>query len=574
MAKEFAVFTKFGLKDATTAPMNKIQRGVNAAFTSMSSNAGRFGKIFSAAFAFNIANKAVNVLTNGVKTITNSLPAYLDRADSIGKSADKIGLSAEAYQRLSYAAELADVSQDKFSAAIGKLNTGLGQAAAETGTLYSGLNKLDKGLLSSLRGAKTNTEAFLFAADALANETDAGIRAAKGTALFGKSWADLYPLIMDGSAAIEKLAAAAPNVIPQSAINRAYTWNDTMTTLKKTWEGFTNIIHGAITRYITPLLVTFNEWVQNNRELINSKIDDFMQRLALFVGQAVPAIIDFAGEVRAMLPSLYVAKEFVSNLIEKVQDAIKFFKEWGPEIMIIYGFFQAWKTITGIIGGVTTAIGLMSGATTGATAAQYGLNAAIAANPIGAIITGVVLGVTALILLIARLSDKVGGLGNAFKVIGLTALEVGKVILKALVSPLTLAINFVIDLVQAVVGLVGMIPGLGSKMGAVNGAIEGYQNQFRNFAELDMSDISAIGTGYKRYKTAADAAGGEAPEARPMSDFEKAMLEWAASIRQGQEEETGAINGLKGSKVNSSAPALDYSKSGRTDFYGTVRNGF
>jgi hypothetical protein len=58
-----------------------------------------------------------------------------------------------------------------------------------------------------------------------------------------------------------------------------------------------------------------------------------------------------------------------------------------------------------------------------------------------------------------------------------------------------------------------------------------------------------------------------------MSDFEKAMLEWAAELRQGQEEETGAINGLKGGKVNSSAPGLAYSQMGQFDVMGTIRAG-
>jgi hypothetical protein len=169
------------------------------------------------------------------------------------------------------------------------------------------------------------------------------------------------------------------------------------------------------------------------------------------------------------------------------------------------------------------------------------------------------------------LAQKVGGVRTALEVIGQTALAVGKLILKVLISPIVLAVNFIMDLVQGLLSLVGLIPGLGEKMGAANEWIQGLQDKMNSFAGLSDSDFTAVITPYRdareefleKQKEAGDDT--ESITSSIMGKFDEMI--------KAQMGTTAAVEGLADDGSSTSPAALRWGKMGIDDYWETVRLG-
>lgn len=160
-----------------------------------------------------------------------------EAADQAGKAAEKTGLQIDAYGRLAFAAEQADVSNDQFVSGMTRFNKALGEAATETkkaGDVLdtSGVkvtrfgNKIkdaakpvaDAGNIFTKLGVKIkdangklrSSEAiFLDVAEAFSKMEDGPFKVALGIELFGKSFADLIPFLNEGRSGLEKLGETA-----------------------------------------------------------------------------------------------------------------------------------------------------------------------------------------------------------------------------------------------------------------------------------------------------------------------------------------------------------------------------
>ncbi|MFP3041893.1 hypothetical protein LQZ19_08730 [Treponema primitia] len=569
----FAVPTIFSVVDKITPAVGQMKGGVNkfkvdtnAAFRSIIPPTSGFGKMLSSvAGQVAIGTLAVKGLSKAyqmLKSTIASIPEYAARADEIGKSSQKLGLSTDALQRYRYAASIANVESGTLTTAFQTMTKQIGN-----GALYTSLDKIDKGLSAQVKSARTVDEAFRTITTAMKNEGDAGKRTAVLMSAFGKSGNALVPMLGDLE---EQMAAASKygNIIPPSAIETAIKFDDTITRTKAMIQSFGDVIRSAVVTHVLPLITSLQEWAATNRELIATKIQGFVAGLF----------------------------KIIRLLRTPIDWIVKHISLIGPAVLLVAVAFKTWKTTTAIVKGVTIAMaayelaqkkaaiaaGINTAATaasgvaaTGATGAFAALNAVIAANPIGFVITLVVTGITLLITLIGKLSEKVGGLGNALKVIGFTALAVGKAIIKTLISPLVLAINFVMDVVQGLISVIGLIPGIGEKMASVNSAIEGYQDKFKDVFELRTDDFTSIGNPYRdaraaelaREETAAEAVG-----EKPTLELDPELKDILGKLLEGQEDEVGAINGLKGAGKGS-ARALNFAGAGAEDFFETQRYG-
>jgi hypothetical protein len=160
-----------------------------------------------------------------------------DAADETAKQAEALGLSIEAYQRLKFSADQANLSSEAFGPALRKLSALLGKVAADGEDAAEGLDKTkqlfaDTGVvvarggqalgdsadaaisaksafrllgveIEDAKGNTRDTEAVLLdLADAF-KALPAGQReAALANAIFGKSWADILPFLNQGADAI------------------------------------------------------------------------------------------------------------------------------------------------------------------------------------------------------------------------------------------------------------------------------------------------------------------------------------------------------------------------------------
>ena len=183
----------------------------------------------------------------------------ITRMDELGKAAQKIGIPVDELSKLEYAARLSDVSLEsltttlaRFSRSVSEISAG-GENDAGAALAAIGVSATDA------EGRLRPTSAILMdVADKFAGMRDSANKTALAIALFGKSGADMIPLLNGGRQAI---AAAGPEleqfggVVTPEAARQAEEFNDNLTRLQTASEGLTR----EVGRYLLPPLIQLTE---------------------------------------------------------------------------------------------------------------------------------------------------------------------------------------------------------------------------------------------------------------------------------------------------------------------------
>lgn len=188
------------------ADMTRIRNAVaNAAAGMQRSLLGVQQRANTAAAAMLGLRSAFGLLTGG------ALLAFVQRSveagDRIAKTAQKLGMGAEAYQELAYAAKLAGVEQEDFSAAMTQFTRRLGEVNAKGTEGEKTLGKLGLSM-EDIRG-KTPDEALKIVADRLMAIQDPMQRNAVLMELFGRSGVQMAVMLQGGSAELAAMAQEA-----------------------------------------------------------------------------------------------------------------------------------------------------------------------------------------------------------------------------------------------------------------------------------------------------------------------------------------------------------------------------
>ena len=295
----------------STGKMGKSLDDTGKHADALKTKIGSIGDIAKGVALGSLIAKGITAAAQQVKGLINSIGEYADRVDNIRTSAQKIGLGAQEFQKLSWAAESNNVSVDQIQSGFLNLNKSLG-----SGSLMKHLAETNSGLAATVKQAKTNTEIFNLFAGAIAKENDVAKRAALGASAFGKSWADLYPLLSQGAEGIKASGDAIPHLIGNREIAASKLFNSTIFEVKKNIQGFADVIRNAVINSAGGYLILLKEWIVTNREMIKDKIQEYVERAVAAVKKAVGVI---------------------QNLIKSVQKIIKFFKDFGKVIAFLAG---------------------------------------------------------------------------------------------------------------------------------------------------------------------------------------------------------------------------------------------
>ncbi len=169
-----------------------------------------------------------------------ALKSVIDGADELSKAAQKIGIGTEALSGLAYAADLSGVSFEALTGSLAKFNRqvieavqgGKSQAEAFTAVGVS---------LDDLKN-KSPEQLLLQVSRAFAATEDGAKKTAAAMALFGKSGADLIPLLNEGEDGIKQLtdeARALGVVIGDNTASAAEQFNDNLSRLQASAKGLT-----------------------------------------------------------------------------------------------------------------------------------------------------------------------------------------------------------------------------------------------------------------------------------------------------------------------------------------------
>lgn len=200
--------------------------------------------------------------------------------DEVAKGSQRIGVSIADYQQLNYVAGQSGVSAEELGSSMGRLNKGIAQAAAgknkELASLFAkaGISMRDaNGQLRS--GADLLPEV----ADLFARNGNAATQARMGNAIYGKSWQALAPLLQGGSDGIKQLQERYKQLgleVDSSAIKAGEAFGDQLDDLHQVTRSYGNTIMTKLLPAMAPLLEKTIQWAVANREVITTRITEFI----------------------------------------------------------------------------------------------------------------------------------------------------------------------------------------------------------------------------------------------------------------------------------------------------------
>lgn len=189
--------------------------------------------------------------------------------DELSKMADRTGASVEALSELRHAAKQSDVAFDQLGSGLNKLQKNL----AGRDDIFAALG-LDIDRLLAMEP----DQQFTAIAEAISRIPDPAARTAAAMEVFGKSGANLMPLMLGGAAGIEALRAEARRLglqvsgpDAQAATLFGDTWSNFLTVVADVRNEIGNALLPTLTgmlEMIIPIVVTAARWISENRSLI------------------------------------------------------------------------------------------------------------------------------------------------------------------------------------------------------------------------------------------------------------------------------------------------------------------
>lgn len=369
--------------------MNRLENetdDVSEALDDAGNSAVGFGDILSANLAADAITGGISNIISGLRQVSEESREYRKIMGSLEISSEKAGYSA-------------DETADAYNKLYGVL--GDSQTAATTTANLQALG-LEQGQLNELIngtiGAWT-TYGDSIPIDGLAESINETVKAGTVTGTFADvlNWAGTSEDEFNEKMAACSTESERANLILQELSNQG-------------------------------LIAAGEGWQQNNASLIaaNQATADHEAAMAE-LGETVE-------------PIFTKIQEKITQVVLKLNEFAQWAMENGPVITaVVAGIgagFVAWNVVS-IIQSVTTAISAFKLANEGATIAQYALNAAMNANPIGLLITAITAIVTAIGMFIATNEDARNKISEVWETIKSTvssAIDTVKQILDSIIQ--------------------------------------------------------------------------------------------------------------------------------------------
>lgn len=313
--------------------------------------------------------------------IKNAVTGFTEMGEAVYRGSLRAGMGVEEYQRMKYVAEQAGVGVESLESSVGKLNLNIGKAAAGKGKPVAELmQRLGISMRDSNGQIRAGVDLLPQLADAFKRNENPAVRARMGMALFGKSWAEMAPILMEGSegiaSSLERLKRLKGVVSPED-IRGAKELGDKFKDLNIVTKGFQMTIAKELAPVIKPMIEDIVQWAAVNKKLVaievKAVVRDLVEGLrqidwqgiiqgARDFGAGLGKVIDFVGGTKNALIGLVV--------FMNLQTISAFFGLIGAAARLVW--YLGVMTVTAIPKAII-ALGLFTPATTAAAVATTGL---------------------------------------------------------------------------------------------------------------------------------------------------------------------------------------------------------
>lgn len=230
-----------------------------------------------------------------LNNLRDSVQQSLDLADSLGKMSQKVGVSVDTLYSLQAAGKLADVDIQSLEKSLLKFNKGLGAAELGTGDTENALKQLGISLKDSAGHLKMSDEYLYEVADKFKSMPDGIAKSKIAMDLFGKSGADMIPLLNGGAEALREYSG----IMDQETARGAEKFNDSLTTVglavDAVWMQMANSLAPTLSAIADDFTDVAKEGKNTGHTLGNNLADGM--KVAIGLGYQVAASFSVAGGI-------------------------------------------------------------------------------------------------------------------------------------------------------------------------------------------------------------------------------------------------------------------------------------
>ncbi len=282
------------------------------------------GKSFSEKFG-SIAKTGVKVgttIVGATTAVVSGLSAMAinvsDTAGSIDDSAKKVGTSAEEYQKWAYAAKLGGMETSKLESLMIKQQKAFSDAKDGSKSMSEAYERLG----INIKNIGSSGDAFNEVINALADMEDETTRNALANDIFGKSYAELAPLLAEGSEGIAKWKQEAEDlggVMSNEAVAAGADFGDVIDKVKTACSGMFN----QLSAKLLPILEQFLQLFLDNLPFIQELISSLGPVLTSLMASLLPPIIELVQKIMPILVDLInKLLPFVVSIVEGILPVI------------------------------------------------------------------------------------------------------------------------------------------------------------------------------------------------------------------------------------------------------------
>lgn len=215
--------------------------------------------------------------------IKNAVVGFTDMGEEIYKASLRTGMSVEQLQRMKYVSEQAGVPIESLEIGMAKLNKQIGDATAGKNKDLAGLmKKLGIDMREANGQLKAGIDILPQLSDAFVRNKNPVVQARMGMALFGKSWQEMVPLLMEGADGINSSLdrfKRLKGVMNLADLKGAKDLGDKFKDLEFVTKGFQNTIAKELIPVLGPVIEDIIQWGVANRKLVSSGVKEFAREL-------------------------------------------------------------------------------------------------------------------------------------------------------------------------------------------------------------------------------------------------------------------------------------------------------
>lgn len=307
--------------------ITSFSASVRAAANGMAPLGGAFGKMLgpltAMAAGFLSVNKAISAFNES-----------RERLDAFAKTMDKLGLSADELTAVTHAAAGAGVGMEELEAALFRLQRAGVEAVNGNAKLNDAFDQL--GINVQEFASSSADEKLAMIADGMSKIESPAIRAALASAIFGKSAADLLPLLNQGGDSIRNASERAKELrgsLSDFDLSAVEAMNDSISEVGISMSSITDKLVASMAPTIKTIADMLTDWNVNTRDTMGStsELGDMFAQIGGIGMSVIDALhggwLGFKGLVGGVLG--FIAKgiafqiDMVDALIQRFADVLR-----------------------------------------------------------------------------------------------------------------------------------------------------------------------------------------------------------------------------------------------------------